>query len=94
MSEFWKGVTAGVIRWLLAGVAGYLIKEGAITGPQWDILLGIVAAAVVSLVWGVIQKYKVDELVGTALRMPQGATREQLQQVRDGAATVDVFRQP
>lgn len=92
MNEFWKGVFAGLIRLLLAGVAGYLVKQGAITGAQWEIIVGILASVTVSVGWSVIQKYRVDELIGTALRMPQGATREQLTQVSDGAATVDVFR--
>lgn len=89
--EFWKGVAAGLIRLLLAGVAGYLVKQGAITGPQWEIIVGLLASVVVAIGWSVIQKYRVDELIATALRMPEGATREQLTQVRSGEATVDVF---
>lgn len=90
--EFWKAVAAGILRVLLGAAGGYLVKQGAVTGPQWEIIVGVLATLAVALVWSVIQKYHVDELVGTALRMPEGATREQLQQVREGAATVDVFR--
>lgn len=90
-TEFWKGVAAGIIRLLLAGVAGYLVKTGAVTSWQWDIIVGALASIVVAVIWSVMQKYGVDQLIGTALRMPSHATREQLMQVSSGEATVDVF---
>lgn len=89
--EFWKGVAAGMIRIALGSVAGYLIHKGAVTSFQWEIIVGALASFAVASVWSLMQKYGVDDLVKTALRMPANTSPEDLARVRGGQATVDVF---
>ncbi len=72
--EFAKAVVGSLLRWLLAGLSGYLIREGALTEGQVNLLIIGLAGLIVSLVWSLAQKYIGKERLQIALSLPRGST--------------------
>lgn len=57
-SEFARAVVGSVLRWILAGLAGYLVREGVLTDSQVSTLILGLAGLLVSLGWSLYQKHR------------------------------------
>lgn len=79
--EFVKALVGSLLRWLLAGIAGYLIREGVLTGGQFEIIVGAAAAAVVSFVWAFVKTSRHVRRLRIALGLPKGSTLRDLKAV-------------
>lgn len=79
---------AAVARFVITLAAGFLVAKGRIEAPttaQIESLAGAVAGVLgaVSLVWSLLHKSHVDHAITTALDMPSGSTKKDLQVVLD-----------
>lgn len=76
-----------IVRFLLAGLMGYLVGHGVFTQTQADsytaALAGAIAAGILSLGWSLWQKYSSRIKLLTALSLPAGSSIEQVQQKVD-----------
>lgn len=78
-----RSVAAGLLRYVLAGVIGWLISKGIATPEQVEILIAGLSGAIVlaaTLVW---VKYRDRVRFLTALRQPTGATEDDVQRAID-----------
>lgn len=66
-----------VLRWAMGLVAGSLVARGWLTSDQVGEIVTAAVAAVVPLLWALIQKYRQQQLLTVALTLPPGATVEQ-----------------
>jgi hypothetical protein len=62
-----------IMRWLLAGAAGWLVQHGIWTQAQSQTYVMAAALAVLSLGWSLWQKYKSRIHFLTALELPAGS---------------------
>lgn len=82
-----KSILIGILRRLisqaLGGVTVYLVKSGAATAGQIEIILAALAGVAIDILWTVgerlLRRWKVER----ALTLPQGATYEHLKAVAD-----------
>lgn len=84
-----QAAAAGLLRHAVALGALFLISKGYVEAETLQVIGYAVIAVMV--IWSVVQKYGVNGLIETALRLPAGASFEDLKRVRAGEATVDVF---
>jgi len=75
-------VAYGLLRHFIALGSIWLVSKGYVTQPTLDLALYGLAAAMI--VWSVVQKYGVNALIETALRMKPGSTFADLHAVRGG----------
>lgn len=74
-----KLYTTSIIRHLLSGIVGWLVAKDFITGEQGESIIAAIALAVITLAWSLISKYLLNRKIDTALDLPAGASREQLE---------------
>lgn len=84
-----SAAAAGLLRHAVALGALFLISKGYVKADTLQVVGYAVIAVMV--IWSVVQKYGVNGLIETALRLPAGASFEDLKRVRSGEATIDVF---
>lgn len=65
-----------IVRWLLAGAAGWLVQHGIWTSAQSQTYVMAAALAVLSLGWSLWQKYKSRVHFLTALQAPAGTSED------------------
>jgi hypothetical protein len=84
-----SAAAAGLLRHAVALGSLFLISKGYVKAETLQVIgYGVIA---VMVIWSVVQKYGVNGLIETALRLPEGASFDDLKRVRAGEATVDVF---
>jgi len=78
-----KLYVAAAVRHLLSSVLVWLIAKGFITEAQGEQIIAAIALTIVTIAWSLINKYLLNRKIDTALELPAGASREQLEgQVR------------
>lgn len=73
-----KQIVYGLLRVLLAGVGGWLVNKGIVSGLDFDLLLSGAAALVVAGLLSIANKFGVREKIRAALELPAGATGAEL----------------
>jgi hypothetical protein len=73
MSELWRSFIGSLVRWLLAGIAGYAVRQGIITEQMSIELVAAIAVGAAGLIWSLWNKYKGRLRFLKALEMPPGA---------------------
>lgn len=76
MNPLAQAAIGSVIRFALAGLAGWLVSHGIWTQADSTIYVEAAALGVVSLGWGLYQKYKSRLRFIAALQLPAGASEE------------------
>jgi hypothetical protein len=76
--EVLKAMFASLLRWALASVFAVLFREGIVTEGQASFVVIGIAGGLVTLGWGLYQKYRVRLLNLLALKLPEDATPELL----------------
>jgi hypothetical protein len=73
-----KQIIYGLLRMLLAGAGGWLMKQGIVSGGDFDFLLSGAAALIVASLLSVANKFGVREKIRAALELPGGSRGEDL----------------
>lgn len=81
MPEILRAAIGSIVRWLLTGLAGYLVAHGALTEGQAGELLLTVGSGVAALVWSLWRKYRARLKFITALELPANASVDQVKDV-------------
>lgn len=68
-----------LVRFLLAGVVGYLVRKGVIAGDLGEELLIAAAIGIPTLIWSLWQKYKDRLKFLKALELPAGTTETRVE---------------
>lgn len=68
-----------MLRWLLGLAGGWLLAQGWLTSDQVTEVVTAAVAALLPIIWSLLQKYRQQQLVKVALSLPAGATQEQAQ---------------
>lgn len=74
-----KGIIGSIVRFLLAGVVGYLVTKGVITGEQASLVIPAVTLGVITVAWAIWRKYKIQQRIAVALELSAGSTPAQLE---------------
>ncbi len=80
-TEMIKQYLATLLRNLLAPVFVWLVAEGYLTDNQVGQLILIIASVVITVVWGLANKYIWKEKAETALELPGGSSFKKLEDV-------------
>jgi hypothetical protein len=85
MNPLLSEAIGSILRWLLAGAAGWLVQHGIWTQAQSQTYIMAAALAVLSLGWSLWQKYKSRVHFLTALEVPAGTSEDAVKfRVADG----------
>jgi len=85
-----KGIIGSVVRFLLAGVVGWLVKRGIVTGEQGEMIIPAVVLGVVTIAWAIWRKYRIQQRIAIALALPAGTSPERLNEaVKDQQARAE-----
>ena len=74
-----KGIIGSLVRFLFAGVVGYLVTKGVITGEQGAALIPAITLGVITIAWAIWRKYRVQQKIAVALALPAGSSPEKLE---------------
>lgn len=74
--ELFQKFFGSVTRYLLIGVAGYLVQKGVISEDLSTELLAAAAVGIPALIWGLWSKYKDQLHFLAALKLPANATKD------------------
>lgn len=87
MNPILQSALGSILRWLLALLAGYLVKAGIWTNSNAQAYVAAGTLALLALGWSLWQKYHSRIKFLTALTMPVGATENDVKaQVATGQA--------
>lgn len=87
MQELIIQILGGLVRYVLAGVFGWLIANGIIQPGQVDTLVSGIVGALIVIGWFLYQKIKAHKIALAALTLPAGSTLADAKAVYDvGAA--------
>lgn len=75
--SFLKSYLAGLLRYGLAGVFGWLIGQGIVTPEQSESFILGLSGAAATAVWLLWIKYRDQALLRIGLALPPGSTIEQ-----------------
>jgi hypothetical protein len=75
-----KGIIGSLVRFLFAGIVGGLVTAGVITAQQGELLIPAITLGVITVVWAIWRKYKIQERIALALSLPAGSDPERLEQ--------------
>lgn len=89
MPEILKSIVGATIRTLLAGVAGWLIKQHVVTEGQSNYLIEGIGVFAAAYLWSLWQKYRSKLKFFTALDLPAGAPVEQVKDIIKNTATAE-----
>lgn len=73
-----KGIIGSLVRFALGGAVGYLVNKGLITEDQGTALIPAVILGVITVVWAIWRKYKIQQRISVALALPAGSSPETL----------------
>lgn len=95
MNPIAQEAIGSILRWGLAIVAGYLVKQGIWTDAAATTYVMAASLALLSVGWSLWQKYHDRVKLLTALTMPAGTTENQvIAKVASGAVTPTVTTPP
>lgn len=76
--NIWKLVFFGVLRTLLAGFSGYLVKKGIIEENNVEMLIAGIGTGLITLAASIGNKLRLVERIHAALHLPARSTVEDL----------------
>jgi len=78
MNPLLQAALGSVLRWLLAILAGYLVKKGIWTDSEAATYVTAGALGLLSIGWALWDRYKTRVKLLTALSLPEGSTENEL----------------
>ena len=89
--ELLRIITPALIRYGLFSVGAILVRDGVITEAQFDEIVAGLSLIVVTLLWWGWARFKDRVKLNTALAMPQGSTRAEVDEtIADGRGAANV----
>lgn len=76
MNPLVSSFIGALVRWLLAGIAGYLVQHCVITGEQSQMYVAAAVVGAPALLWSLWEKYRGKLLLHTAIMSPPSTVTE------------------
>jgi len=91
LNELAKAYLGSIVRWLLTLVSAYLVSKGIVgenVASQFNDAAALgVAGVLISLLWGLWNKYRANFKIDRALALPAGTSRTDLERKVDDNLT-------
>jgi hypothetical protein len=85
-----KEIAASFVKWALAGLFGYLLKQGVLSNDQVTYLTGAAVTGLLALAWMIRERYKSRNKLMTALAQTAPTSEAHLEQLAKSPAAPPV----